>query len=72
MAATATPQTTPRPGCEFLNAKQLADRYGVHQATIHRWSKRKTFPRPIRLGENCTRWRLADLEGWEEKQREAS
>lgn len=72
MAASTTPQTTPRTGCEFLTVKQIANRYGVHEATVHRWVKARRFPRPIRLGENCTRWRLADLERWEEKQREAS
>ncbi|PAU73184.1 helix-turn-helix transcriptional regulator [Vreelandella alkaliphila] len=71
MAATIKPQTTPRQGCEFLNVKQLANRYGVHPATIHRWVKEGNFSKPIKLGENCTRWALSDVEAWEQSQREA-
>ncbi len=25
------------------------------------------FPQPIQLGEACTRWRLSDVEEWEEQ-----
>lgn len=71
MAATTKPQTAPRQGCEFVTDKQCADRYGVHKATIHRWVKEGNFPKPIKLGPNCTRWKLSDLEAWEQSQREA-
>ncbi|WP_048306173.1 AlpA family transcriptional regulator [Halomonas sp. PR-M31] len=50
----------------FLTARQVADRYGVGIATIWRWARtRRGFPQPLKLGENVTRWRLADLERWE-------
>ena len=50
----------------FLVAQQVANRYHVGVATIWRWSReRDDFPAPMKLGENCTRWRLADLERWE-------
>jgi predicted DNA-binding transcriptional regulator AlpA len=50
----------------FLTAKQVASRYEVGIATIWRWARdRENFPKPKKLGDNCTRWCLADLEEWE-------
>ncbi|MFD1208661.1 helix-turn-helix transcriptional regulator [Modicisalibacter tunisiensis] len=52
----------------FLTAKQVAARYDVGVATIWRWSRdRDDFPKPKKLGDNCTRWRLSDLEHWEDE-----
>ncbi|MBB3140228.1 putative DNA-binding transcriptional regulator AlpA [Halomonas organivorans] len=57
----------------WLNANQVADRYGVGVATIWRWSKARTeFPKPKKLGDNCTRWNLADLEAWESSREEVA
>lgn len=72
MSAKTKPQTTPKPGNEFLSAEQVSHRYGVHRASIYRWAKDSTFPAPIKLGPNVTRWALADLEAWEQSQKEAS
>lgn len=72
MAAQTTPQTTPKPGNEFLSAEQVSHRYGVHRATPYRWAQQGSFPKPIKLGANVTRWSLADLEAWEQSQKEAS
>lgn len=62
-------QTKPKEGCEFLTVIQVAHRYNVHPATIHRWrkSKKSSFPKPIKLGENCTRYRFEDLKEFEAK-----
>lgn len=50
----------------FLNDNQLASRFGVSRATIWRWVSHENFPQPIRFSPNCTRWRLADVENWEQ------
>ncbi|PCF97663.1 helix-turn-helix transcriptional regulator [Vreelandella nigrificans] len=71
MAAKTKPQASAKPGNEFLSAEQAANRYGVHRASIYRWAKEGDFPTPIKLGPNVTRWALADLEAWEQSQREA-
>lgn len=71
MAAKTNPQTPTKPENVFLSAEQAANRYGVHRASIYRWAKESTFPAPIKLGPNVTRWALADLEAWEQSQREA-
>lgn len=52
----------------FLTAKQVATRYGVGIATIWRWSRdRDDFPKPKKLGDNCTRWCLSNLAQWEDE-----
>lgn len=59
---------TPETISNWLTAKQVSAHYSVGIATIWRWSRdRDDFPKPVKLGDNCTRWRLADLEAWEEK-----
>ena len=59
------PNSTPEASPVFLTVKQVAARESVSVPTIHRWAREGTFPRPVKLGANCTRWRLADLERWE-------
>lgn len=51
----------------FVSNSRVAARYGVHRATLWRWLKTDpTFPKPVTLSPGCTRWRLADLEAWEQ------
>jgi prophage regulatory protein len=45
----------------FLTDKQVAERYGVSTDSIWRWKRQGNFPAPVRVGPNCTRWRMADL-----------
>ncbi|XKF14950.1 helix-turn-helix domain-containing protein [Halomonas sp. BLK-85] len=56
----------------WLSVKNLATRYGTHEATIWRWSREGRFPAPVKLAGNLTRWPLSDVESWEQAQREAS
>ncbi|RCV87501.1 helix-turn-helix transcriptional regulator [Billgrantia montanilacus] len=51
----------------YVDVKFLRDRYQNSVPTIWRWARERKngFPAPIKLGPNCTRWRLADLEAWE-------
>lgn len=51
----------------YITVNSLADRYSVGPATIWRWARdpKSSFPTPVKLGANCTRWRLADIEKWE-------
>jgi prophage regulatory protein len=57
----------------FLTAKQVATRYDLGVATIWRWARdREDFPKPMKLGANCTRWRLADIEAWEASRQEVA
>ena len=50
----------------FLSDTQLAARYGVHRTTPWSWVKDDpTFPKPVKLSRQVTRWRLSDIERWE-------
>jgi excisionase family DNA binding protein len=32
----------------YLSTRQLCERYGVHEITIHRWVQQGKLPRPIK------------------------
>lgn len=49
----------------FLPVTEVATRERVSVPTIWRWAREGRFPQPVKLGDNCTRWRLADLQAWE-------
>lgn len=55
----------------FLSDNQTGERYGVGRCTIWRWVNEVGFPAPVKLSPGCTRWRLSDLEAWEDKKAEA-
>lgn len=59
---------------EYLTAATLAKRYDVGPATIWRWSanQKHPFPQPIKLGPNCTRWRIEDIEAFEARCKEVA
>lgn len=52
----------------YLSDRQVAERYNTHKTTPWRWAKTPTqdFPQPVQLSAGCTRWRLSDLEAWEQ------
>ena len=51
----------------YFSDRQVAERFGISVATVWRWSRegREGFPAPVRL-VGTTRWRLADLEAFEQ------
>jgi prophage regulatory protein len=52
----------------YLADSQVGARFSVHRSTIWRWAKTDpNFPNPIRLGRGCARWRLSELEKWEQQ-----
>lgn len=64
-------QSISSPWRAWLSVKDLANRYGAHEATIWRWSREGRFPAPVKLAGNLTRWYLSDVESWENTQRRA-
>tara|TARA_B100000214_G_scaffold283400_1_gene212990 strand:- start:237 stop:431 length:195 start_codon:yes stop_codon:yes gene_type:complete len=50
---------------KYLSDRELASRYEVSRVTPWRWAKKGAFPSPVKLGPNCTRWKLSDVEAWE-------
>jgi prophage regulatory protein len=50
----------------YITDRAFAARYGNHRTWP--WRLLKTapdFPKPICLSPGCTRWRLSDIEAWE-------
>lgn len=56
----------------YANVKEVAERYGIDACTVWRWRKdaKKGFPAPHDFGPQTKRWKIADLEAWDEFQRE--
>ena len=52
-------------GIEFLKDSQVSKRLSVSRASIWRWAAMGKFPAPVKLSEGVSRWRLADIEEWE-------
>ncbi|PLW83311.1 AlpA family transcriptional regulator [Kineobactrum sediminis] len=50
----------------YLSDTAIAQRFQVSRATVWRWTRSVAFPKPIKLSVGCTRWRLADIEAWEQ------
>jgi predicted DNA-binding transcriptional regulator AlpA len=50
----------------YLPARQVWERYGVTDMTLHRWvrSQQMNFPKPVYIGR-YRYWRLSELEAWE-------
>lgn len=56
----------------FYRLPHLKQRLGVSGSTIWSWCKKGTFPKPIRLSENCTAWDAAQVERWAQERIAAS
>ncbi|MGB4248548.1 MAG: helix-turn-helix domain-containing protein [Pseudohongiellaceae bacterium] len=56
---------------QYLSDKSVAARYDVSRPTVWRWLKEGKLPRPEKLTNGTTRWKLSDLEAAEAK-REAA
>lgn len=55
----------------YLTVRDVAERFAVSVQTVWRWSKGSpSFPRPIKLCEGTTRWRMSDLVRFERLHRE--
>ena len=51
----------------YLSNRGLQRRYSVGRTSLHNWMKDPAFPKPYALSKNSFRWRLSELEDWEEK-----
>lgn len=50
----------------YMTVDQVAERLSVSTDSIWRWKRQGNFPMAIKLGAGATRWRLADVEAWEQ------
>jgi prophage regulatory protein len=55
--------STPNYPFKCARPRDAASMLGITSTTLWRWSKeRADFPKPIKLGEVVTVWRISDLE----------
>jgi len=67
-----TPQQSVAPATQFLRLNHLKERLGVSGSSIWSWVKAGTFPKPIKLSDNCTAWVEDDIEAWAQSRISAS
>jgi len=48
----------------LLRRQEIEAEFKISCATIYRWVKSGTFPKPIQLGSNMVRWKASDIEAW--------
>jgi len=51
----------------YLKDTELAVRYKVKRQSVWRWVHSDGFPAPVKLSPGCSRWRLSDVEAWEQE-----
>lgn len=60
-------QNTHPPATFLYTPHTLAERFGVPVATVYSWRSKGAGPRGFRVGK-FVRYRLADVEAWEQEQ----
>ncbi|MEJ8311135.1 helix-turn-helix transcriptional regulator [Agrobacterium larrymoorei] len=50
----------------YLTLKEVTSIMKVATSTLYRWMNEGNFPRPVKLGENCSRWRVSDVKVWQD------
>lgn len=53
--------TTNMPATGYVSANTLAAMLETTPSTVWRWSKRGRLPKPYRLGEGTTRWKIEEV-----------
>jgi len=56
----------------YLTDRQAAQLFSVSRCSIWRWIKESNFPKPVKFSKGCTRWKLSDIEKWEQEKSEAT
>nr|WP_058989179.1 AlpA family phage regulatory protein [Acetobacter senegalensis] len=51
-------------GLYLLDIKEVIKRTSLSRTTIWRRLKSKSFPEPVRLSEQCVRWRADEVDSW--------
>ncbi len=61
-------EATELPTTGFVRIKQITAVIPVSRTSIWRWIKAGKFPKPIKLGENTTVFRVEDVRAWIDQQ----
>lgn len=57
---------------DLISPRQVQKRLSIPQSTLYRWIAEGNFPRPIKIGERRTAFRVSDIEKWLEEKTETS
>ena len=49
---------------QFYRLSQLKQQLSVSRSSIWAWVKEGSFPKPIKLGKNCTAWNAEEVHAW--------
>ncbi len=50
---------------KYLRIKSVCELTGLSKTTVYEYSKTEPeFPKPVKLGANCTAWRSDELNAW--------
>ena len=49
---------------KLLTLREVEEITGVSKSKIYRDKRAGLFPKPLRLGKNCVRWRTDDIVDW--------
>ena len=50
----------------YAKDTDLAERFGIARQSVWRWVRDGRLPAPVKLSPGCSRWRLVDVEKWEQ------
>jgi len=51
--------------CErLIDIKEVSDITGLKRSTIYKWMNEGKFPKPLKLGEKASRWKLSSILDW--------
>lgn len=56
---------------KILRCNEVEEHIGVCKATLYRWIRKGSFPRPLKLGPRAVGWRREDIERWLNEREEA-
>ena len=54
-----------RPGM-LIRLSDVCKLIGVSRSTIYKWVAQGTFPAPVRVSEHAVRWRIDEIQTWQE------
>lgn len=68
--ATTSPATLPENG--YIRVNDLIKVIPFSACTVWRKAKKGTFPKPVKLSEQITAWRVEDIRAWMQSKDEAA
>jgi predicted DNA-binding transcriptional regulator AlpA len=49
----------------YVTAKYIARRFGISLSSVWKWNAAGKLPKSVRFSSQITRWRVSDLDAWE-------